>query len=47
MACGEIKKGFLAPSISERRLHGRSAKHDSAYYFDPANPISDENACGN
>ncbi|SHF44412.1 hypothetical protein [Streptoalloteichus hindustanus] len=47
IACGEAKKGFLAPSISERRLDGKPAKHDSAYYFDPANPMGDENACGN
>ncbi|KAA2266161.1 hypothetical protein F0L68_03340 [Solihabitans fulvus] len=45
MACEAHKKGFLAPTYSERNWNGGRASHDSAYYFDPSKPISDENGC--
>ncbi|MBA0126358.1 hypothetical protein H0B56_12470 [Haloechinothrix sp. YIM 98757] len=45
MSCEALEDGYLAPAFSERRRDAQGAEHDDEYYFDPDEPLTDEDGC--
>ncbi|MDV6012032.1 hypothetical protein [Haloechinothrix sp. LS1_15] len=45
IGCNDAGDGYLAPSYSDRALGGDELEHQDEFYFDPDNPLSDEDTC--